>query len=127
MLSFTHFTVLYYNSNNLWENSQKLRLLKGLSRDDLAERCEIHITYLAGVERGERNITIESLEKISIGLEASLQEIVSFHTLTVDNTEYYNKKEALIILMDKVATLNIIELDSLSKIIDGILEFKKTK
>lgn len=49
------------------------RLRLGISQEQLAERCNLHATYIGQVERGEKNPTIESLEKISGGLGIPLE------------------------------------------------------
>lgn len=40
----------------------------GISQEELASRCGLHRTYLAGVERGTRNPSLKSIGKIAIGL-----------------------------------------------------------
>ena len=44
---------------------------KGLSQEKLAEQCGYHRTYLGMIERGERNITIATLEALAgaLGVE----------------------------------------------------------
>lgn len=54
-----------------------LRKLKNLSQDELAELCELHRTYIGSVERGERNITLISANKIANALSVSLAELVT--------------------------------------------------
>jgi transcriptional regulator with XRE-family HTH domain len=49
---------------------RQMRKEKGLTQLSLSERAEMVDTYLAGVERGERNISLESLEKIVTALDA---------------------------------------------------------
>lgn len=51
------------------------RLQKKLSQEELAELCGLHPTYIGQVERGEKNATIESINKISSGLEISLNTL----------------------------------------------------
>lgn len=50
-------------------NVKKRRLRLGLSQEELAEVCGYHRTYIGSVERGERNITISTLEAIAAALE----------------------------------------------------------
>ena len=40
----------------------------GISQEELASRCGLHRTYLAGVEHGTRNPSLKSIGKIAIGL-----------------------------------------------------------
>jgi transcriptional regulator with XRE-family HTH domain len=48
-----------------------------LSQEELAFRAGVHRTYVGGVERGERNITVLSLEKIAGGLGVAPSELLS--------------------------------------------------
>ncbi|RAQ03574.1 transcriptional regulator [Burkholderia cepacia] len=45
-----------------------LRMKANISQEELAERCELHRTYIGGVERGERNISLVNIERIAIAL-----------------------------------------------------------
>ena len=42
---------------------------RGLSQQDFALAVEMDRTYFGGVERGERNVSIDNLERIALGLE----------------------------------------------------------
>ena len=52
-------------------NLRAYRMERGLSQEDFAEVVGVHRTYMGGLERGERNLTLQSLEKIAevIGVE----------------------------------------------------------
>jgi transcriptional regulator with XRE-family HTH domain len=54
--------------NLLSQNLRRLRTAKGLSQEALGEIAGLHRTYVSSVERGERNISIDSIEKIAIAL-----------------------------------------------------------
>lgn len=47
------------------ENVRRLRKGKDLSQEELADVCGYHRTYIGGIERGERNITIATLEALA--------------------------------------------------------------
>jgi len=57
---------------------RQVRQAKGWSQEDLAERCSLDRTYIGGIERGERNISIVNIAKIAQALDLSLSEIMDF-------------------------------------------------
>jgi CheY-like chemotaxis protein len=48
------------------------RLELGLSQESLAERAELHRTYVTDVERGARNVSLQSISKLAKALEVSI-------------------------------------------------------
>ena len=48
---------------------------KGLSQEKLAELAGCHPTYIGQLERGEKNATLESVEKIASAMDISLSEL----------------------------------------------------
>ena len=53
---------------------RRLRLKKGLSQRALAERSDLDVTYISGIERGVRNPSLKSLETLAKGLGCSISE-----------------------------------------------------
>lgn len=51
------------------------RVQKGFSQERLAELSGCHPTYIGQIERGEKNATLESIEKISSALKISLSTL----------------------------------------------------
>ncbi|MBE0471625.1 MAG: helix-turn-helix transcriptional regulator [Methyloprofundus sp.] len=60
----------------LSENILRLRTNIGLSQEELAFKSGLHRTYIGAVERGERNITISSLELIANALDVKLTTLL---------------------------------------------------
>ena len=52
-------------------NLRAYRMERGLSQEAFAEVLGVHRTYMGGVERGERNLTLKSVERMAekLGME----------------------------------------------------------
>lgn len=60
---------------NFGKQVRKLRQQKELSQEGLALLCELDRSYIGGVERGERNVSLINLYKIAKALDISLSEL----------------------------------------------------
>lgn len=49
----------------------------GLSQETLAERAELHRTYVTDVERGARNLSLESISRLARALDLSISSLFS--------------------------------------------------
>src|SRR5258708_29360328 len=54
---------------------RELRENKGISQEALAAICNLHRTYVGLIERGERNLSLSTLETIAQGLEVPVSEL----------------------------------------------------
>lgn len=54
-----------------------LRKRQGMTQEEMAERCGLHWTYIGGLERGERNPTSKTLNRIAEGLAIAPSKLVS--------------------------------------------------
>ena len=52
-----------------------LRKEKGISQEALAHLCDLDRTYIGGVERGERNISLINIHIIAVALEVPVKEL----------------------------------------------------
>ena len=59
----------------LGQRIRNYRTVKGLSQEKLAELAGCHHTYIGQIERGEKNATVESVEKIAAALNVSLSKL----------------------------------------------------
>jgi len=60
----------------LASNIRRLRQEKELSQEALADIAGLHRTYVGSVERGERNISIDSIEKLANALRVAVSELL---------------------------------------------------
>ena len=61
----------------LSNNIKKFRKELNLSQEEFAYRCDLHRTYIGAIERGERNITLSSLERIATALNIDVPSLLS--------------------------------------------------
>lgn len=54
--------------DTLAKNMRRLRAARGLSQEALAYESGLNRTYLSGVERSERNVSIDNIARIAKGL-----------------------------------------------------------
>jgi len=55
---------------------RELRRLHGLSQEELAGRAGLHRTYVSSVERGERNVSLETIDKLARGLGLPMGDLM---------------------------------------------------
>jgi len=60
----------------LGSNVKRLRLEKGWSQEDFADRADIHRTYVSDIERAARNPTITIVEKLAKALKVKASELI---------------------------------------------------
>jgi transcriptional regulator with XRE-family HTH domain len=58
------------------ENLRKARLARKLSQEGLAELSGLHRTYVGSVERAERNVSIDNMERFSAAVGVSLPDLL---------------------------------------------------
>jgi transcriptional regulator with XRE-family HTH domain len=61
----------------LAENIRACRKERGLSQEKLAETCGLHRTYVGSVERGERNVSLSTLEAFSVALGVRVTDLLT--------------------------------------------------
>lgn len=94
------------------------RTEQNLSQEKLAELCSCHPTYIGQVERGEKNATLESIEKIASALSVSLSTL--FEKLGAEN----NADNIPLKCYELVASKNKSEQEQLYKLLLQIEQYK---
>ncbi len=57
-------------------NMRRLRRLHGWSQEELAAQCGLHRTFVSSTERGERNISVDNIDRMARALEVDVLELL---------------------------------------------------
>lgn len=63
---------------NFGEKVRTMRNRLGISQEELANRANLHRTYIGMIERAEKNITLINIEKIAKALETSVEQLFNY-------------------------------------------------
>jgi len=67
---------IHVTQKKLGDKVRRLRKTQGYSQELFAELVGVHRTYIGMIERGEKNVTLETLMKLSNALNISLSSLV---------------------------------------------------
>jgi transcriptional regulator with XRE-family HTH domain len=70
---------------------RELRLKKGFSQESFADHCGLHRTYMGGIERGERNLTIQTILTVAKGLGMTISDLLSGVEKLAENAKELSK------------------------------------
>lgn len=101
------------------ERIRNFRKEKGLSQEELADIANLHATYIGQLERGEKNATLESIEKVAKALEISLEDLFRSIHPNPDSQEY-----TLSQIITRLQTRNIEDQKIILKLLELLLEWK---
>ncbi len=62
---------------------RKERNKLGLSQEELAARAGVHRTYIGMIERAEKNITLENIEKVAKALNLKLPDFLAIFNYVI--------------------------------------------
>ena len=55
---------------------RELRKKAGFSQEQFAQRCELDRTYVGGIERGERNLSLRNIEVLARALDVTISDLM---------------------------------------------------
>ena len=58
------------------QNLRRNRETLGISQEDLAEKAGLHRTYIGSVERGERNVSIDNMERLAVAVGSTIEQLL---------------------------------------------------
>lgn len=100
------------------ERLRAYRVQKGWSQEILAERSELHHTYIGQLERGEKNATIESIYKVTTALNIPLSALFKNISPPSEVRDYAS------LSYDLIQKQPLPEQEMLYEILERIIRFK---
>ncbi len=100
---------------------QRLRLRRqelGYSQELTSEKAGLHPTYIGQVERGEKNATIESIEKICIALDLPLEDL--FNKIITTDSKYRTAQKCY----DLIISQPMEDQENLYILLEDIVKYK---
>lgn len=64
--------------NILGANVRALRLKQKLTQEQLADRCDLHRTYIGAIERGDRNVSLKNIVILAQALNVEPFELLLY-------------------------------------------------
>ena len=58
------------------ENVLRMRLKLNLTQEKLSELANLNRTYIADIEKGKRNVSLQTVSKIAIAIECSVVDLL---------------------------------------------------
>lgn len=95
-----------------------LRKQRGLSQEQLGELSGFHFSYIGGLERGQKNVSLLNLDKIADALEVPLHEVFIYERQMKRIKS--DKDSILSDLMEKLVMMKTNDLRKLQRLIDEV-------
>ena len=106
-------------ARELGERLRAYRTQRGWSQEEMAERADLHTTYIGQLERGEKNATIESISKVAAALNISLSKL--FENISLAPSE----KDIPSRCYDLIQKQPLRDQKLLLDILDAVIAYKK--
>jgi len=104
----------------LGKRIRQLRKVKRWTQEVLAEKADMDYKYLGAIERGEKNLTLTNIEKISKGLGIETYQLFLFSLKNVQTEEETTE----IKIKDLFNMCNDKEKEFLLRVMRGFIELK---
>ncbi|WP_340400453.1 helix-turn-helix transcriptional regulator [Paenibacillus sp. FSL H8-0079] len=119
MISLSEFSIAVGN------RIRALRKQRGWTQEQLAEKANLNYSYLSSLERGGRNMSLESLGKIIEALEINPMQMLNFaDTLVLE--EEARKQETIQAISNQLELCNEAEVNMTYRVLNDIIQtFKK--
>jgi transcriptional regulator with XRE-family HTH domain len=91
---------------SLGKRIQLIREMRELTQEQLEEKSGVNTKYISAIERGQKNVTVNTLEKITKGLDIEIYELFLFQK-GLDSEKTVKKAIESLLKDSDVKTLNL--------------------
>lgn len=63
--------------SRLARNMRAMRAAKAMSQEELAHLANLHRTYVGSIERRERNVSLDNVEKLAVALGVDVLDLLA--------------------------------------------------
>lgn len=92
----------------LGQKIRRIRILRGLTQEQLSEMIDISQRTLSGIENGDNFVTAETLDKFVKALNVSIEELFYIDHLRAPEDLYKDIIRGVILLKDKPQKLEFL-------------------
>ncbi|CCC86039.1 uncharacterized HTH-type transcriptional regulator y4wC [Paenibacillus polymyxa M1] len=103
------------------ERIRAIRKSKNFTQEQLGEKVGLPQPYIGGIERGERNISLETLERILEALESTPDEFFRFYNDKYFSEDERAKEEVIDSLNDLLSRRSIYDIQLIQQLAYNIL------
>lgn len=100
------------------ERIRYIRKNRGLTQEQLGEKVGLPQSYIGGIERGEKNISIDTLERIVNALNINSEEVFK----PMRNTEMFEKEKRIDLISVKLSERELDEIEIIQNLILDVLK-----
>lgn len=103
-------------------NVKAFRKKRGLSQEQLGERMQQPQSYIGGIERGEKNISLDTLERLCLALGVKPDDLLDAQIRTEQN----EKDKLIESISSSLQKRSINEIRALSKVFGDLIKMLDT-
>lgn len=105
------------------ERIRNLRIERGLTQENLAEKAQFHFTYIGQLERGEKQASLTTIEKIVNALEITFEELFSF----INDNEKTEEYSTITQIVNRLQSRDLKDQKMVLKLLDTIFNWNDEK
>ena len=107
-------------SAEIGERIRKFRTQQKMSQESLALEAGLHQAYIGKIERGEKCPTVDTLNRIAVGLHIPLSKLIDVHAdMQVSQTDAYRRIQAA---LDGLAPEEMLEIARIVEQITALMQ-----